>query len=59
MKNETILLCLLVVLSANANSWGVEPQDGLKVDSGYVQVDGGKMFYEIAGKGEHVVLLHD
>jgi pimeloyl-ACP methyl ester carboxylesterase len=59
MKNETILLCLLVVLSANANSWEVEPQDGLKVDSGYVQVDGGKMFYEIAGKGEHVVLLHD
>jgi hypothetical protein len=28
-------------------------------DSGYINVDGGKLFYEIAGQGENIVLLHD
>lgn len=28
-------------------------------DSGYITVDRGKLFYEIAGKGENIVLLHD
>jgi pimeloyl-ACP methyl ester carboxylesterase len=32
---------------------------GIKVDSSYINVDGGKLFYEIAGKGENIVLLHD
>lgn len=31
----------------------------LRSDSGYINVDGGKLFYEIAGKGENIVLLHD
>jgi len=31
----------------------------IKVDSSYINVDGGKLFYEIAGKGENIVLLHD
>jgi len=30
-----------------------------KVDSGYVSVEDGKLYYEIAGKGENIVLLHD
>jgi pimeloyl-ACP methyl ester carboxylesterase len=29
------------------------------VDSGYVAVDGGKLFYELAGEGRNIVLLHD
>jgi pimeloyl-ACP methyl ester carboxylesterase len=28
-------------------------------DSGYVNVNDGKLFYEVAGKGENIVLLHD
>lgn len=38
-----------------------ESKDGttIPVDSGYVAVDGGKLFYEIAGKGPDIVLLHD
>ena len=31
----------------------------LKIDSGFVEVDGGKLFYETAGNGENIVLLHD
>jgi len=30
-----------------------------RVDTGYVNVDGGKLFYEIAGTGRNIVLLHD
>jgi pimeloyl-ACP methyl ester carboxylesterase len=33
--------------------------NSITVDSGYVNVDGGKLFYEAAGKGENIVLLHD
>jgi pimeloyl-ACP methyl ester carboxylesterase len=29
------------------------------VDSGYINVDGGKLYYEISGTGENIVLLHD
>lgn len=29
------------------------------VESGFVTVDGGKLFYETAGKGKTIVLLHD
>lgn len=29
------------------------------IDSGYIDVDGGKLFYQMAGKGENLVLLHD
>ena len=30
-----------------------------KADSGYIKVDGGNLFYEAAGEGETIVLLHD
>lgn len=29
------------------------------VDSGYVQVDGGRIFYEAAGQGSVIVMIHD
>jgi len=30
-----------------------------KIDTGYVNVEGAKLFYEIAGEGDWIVLLHD
>jgi len=43
-----------------ANLLSQKPDNNsIPVDSGYVNVDGGKLFYEIAGKGENIVLLHD
>jgi len=59
MKREITLLSFLVALSAPAYSQEFETQIKLKADSGYVNVEGGKLFYEIAGKGEYIVLLHD
>jgi pimeloyl-ACP methyl ester carboxylesterase len=48
-------LCLQVLAVANL----VSQTNSITVDSGYVNVDSGKLFYEIAGKGENMVLLHD
>ena len=50
-----LIFCLTVITAANILSQG----NSITVDSGYVTVDGGKLFYEIAGKGENIVLLHD
>jgi len=50
-----LTFCLLVLTVTNLLSQGIS----ITVDSGYVNVDGGKLFYEIAGKGEDIVLLHD
>lgn len=36
-----------------------ETKDNLSVDTGFVLVDGGRLFYESAGEGENIVLLHD
>jgi pimeloyl-ACP methyl ester carboxylesterase len=33
--------------------------NSITIDSGYVNTDDGKLYYEIAGKGENIVLLHD
>ncbi|MEI6613386.1 MAG: alpha/beta fold hydrolase [Chrysiogenales bacterium] len=51
-KPNVIVVCLFVLAGANLFS---QPA----TDSGYVNVDGGKLFYEAAGKGENIVLLHD
>ncbi len=49
----TFFLCVLTVASLfSQNSSFIS-------DTGYVNVDGGKLYYETAGKGENIVLLHD
>jgi 3-oxoadipate enol-lactonase len=55
MKKIIAISCLLVLTVTNILS----QSNTITVDSGYVSVDGGKLFYEIAGKGENIVLLHD
>jgi pimeloyl-ACP methyl ester carboxylesterase len=35
------------------------PRLGSDVQTGYIEVDGGKLYYEIAGKGEAIVMIHD
>lgn len=48
----SILIAVMITYASAQNS-------GLSVDSGYVNVERGKLFYEMAGKGENLVLLHD
>ena len=56
-------LIMAVYLSASVTT-AVSAQQpytdkNFRVDTGYVNVDGGKLFYEIAGTGRNIVLLHD
>jgi hypothetical protein len=59
MKRTTIIICLLALAAINLFAQKTDNDSPITVDSGYINVDGGKLFYEIAGKGENIVLLHD
>jgi pimeloyl-ACP methyl ester carboxylesterase len=55
MKKTVLVWLMLVVINCISNGQAA----GIKVDSGFVEVNGGKLYYEMAGSGEYVVLLHD
>jgi hypothetical protein len=60
MKKHRLRICLLLVLAANGMQAQVTVKNSpVPVDSGYMQVDGGELYYEVAGQGENIVLLHD
>jgi 3-oxoadipate enol-lactonase len=59
MKIIALIFCLLFLLLSNLLPQTLDSYTSLKVDSGYINVDGGKLFYEGAGKGENIVLIHD
>jgi pimeloyl-ACP methyl ester carboxylesterase len=51
---------MMVVLAAsNAMAQNPSTSNAISVDSGFVTVDRGKLFYQAAGKGANIVLLHD
>jgi len=59
MKKLVLTICLLVIPVACLVSQNSGTGNSIPVVSGYVVVDGGKLYYEMAGKGPAVVLLHD
>ena len=59
MKKNLMILCLLVSIFTDSLSQKSDVLNSASVDTGYVIVDGGKLFYELAGKGRNIVLLHD
>ena len=59
MKRAVMFFYLLVFSVSNLSSQKIDSNFSMKVDSDYIDVDGGKLFYEIAGEGETIVLLHD
>jgi 3-oxoadipate enol-lactonase len=59
MNKTVVIFCLLVSLVPYSFSQKQNNTYNLTIDSGYVHVDGGKLFYEIAGTGEYIILLHD
>jgi len=58
---KKLLFSVYLSVSVTAALFGQQPvtEKTYRVDSGYVNVDGGKLFYEIAGTGKNIVLLHD
>ena len=59
MKRTIVTLCLLALTAINLFSQKSDSNSSVAVDTGYINVDGGKLFYEMTGKGENIVLLHD
>jgi len=59
MRKCVITFCLLVSALTNLPAQNSEKINSASVDTGYVLVDGGKLFYELAGSGKNIVLLHD
>ncbi|MEW6194924.1 MAG: alpha/beta hydrolase [Bacteroidota bacterium] len=59
MKRNILLLCLFVFISSNLFTQNTDSNYSVRRDSGYINVEGGKLFCEIAGEGECIVLLHD
>lgn len=59
MKKILISLCLLVSATICSLSQNPGIENSLQVDTGYVSVNGGKLFYELAGTGKNIILLHD
>jgi 3-oxoadipate enol-lactonase len=59
MKRTLATICLLALTVINLFSQKSDGNPPFAIDSGYIVVDGGKLFYEITGKGENIVLLHD
>jgi pimeloyl-ACP methyl ester carboxylesterase len=50
---------LILIIQSFMICHGLAQNADLKIDSGFIGVDGGKIYYEMAGKGENIVLLHD
>jgi hypothetical protein len=59
MKKMMLAFCLLVLPMANLVSQNSGTGNSIPVVSGYVVVYGGKLYYEMAGKGPNIILLHD
>ena len=55
MKKYMTTFCLVLLTVTNSMS----QVNSVPIDSGYIDVDGGKLYYEKAGKGDNIVLLHD
>ena len=59
MKKSLFIFYLIVSVCINSLSQNSENLNSAMSDTGYILVDGGKLFYESAGKGKNIVLLHD
>lgn len=58
MNKAVLVFCLTNLISVSLLSKNPD-NNSTPVDSGYLNVDGGRLFYEVAGIGENIVLLHD
>ena len=59
MKTTIIAICLMAIGAPNLFSQNTVSGTAIPSETGYITVDGGKLWYEIAGKGPNIVLLHD
>jgi 3-oxoadipate enol-lactonase len=58
MKRASVIIFFLIIAAVNLLAQKFDNKTNV-VTSGYINVDGGKLYYEAAGTGENIVLLHD
>jgi pimeloyl-ACP methyl ester carboxylesterase len=58
MRRVTILLVLIASAFLSFSSFAQTKKQAIKIDSGYAVVNGTRLYYETAGKGEPLVLIH-
>ena len=59
MRKSIILLFLIIYNLSTVRSQEIEGVNTMATETGYIDVAGGKIYYESAGKGKHIVLIHD
>lgn len=59
MRRPVPILCSYVLTATTVFAQTFEGNSFIAADSGYVNVEGERLYYEIAGKGDNIVLLHD
>jgi 3-oxoadipate enol-lactonase len=59
MKRIALFFWLFILILTHSYSQKLDRHLSFKIDSGYIDVEGGKLFYEAAGEGDTIVLLHD
>jgi 3-oxoadipate enol-lactonase len=59
MKRAILFLCLFVTAASSLLSQKSDSNPSVATASGYISIDGEKLYYEMAGKGTNIVLLHD
>jgi pimeloyl-ACP methyl ester carboxylesterase len=59
MINTLSFFCLFALSTSTPVLQKHDRDSSITIDVGYVNVDGGKLFYEMAGEGEYIVLIHD
>jgi len=59
MKITVLIFCFIFLSFPGLLSQTMDSNNSFKIDSGYINVNGGKLYYEIAGEGDYIVLLHD
>lgn len=59
MKSSVIIFCFIAITAINLFAKETRSISSAKFESGYVEVDGGKLYYQSAGVGENIILIHD
>jgi len=59
MTRTVLFICLLVLNASTVLPQEYDRDASITVNSGYVSVEGDKIYYELAGEGDNIVLLHD
>jgi pimeloyl-ACP methyl ester carboxylesterase len=60
MSTIRLILLMNLILATLVYAGPARSMDGKPIDpEGFIEVDGGQLYYEVAGEGETIILVHD